>query len=213
MAVIVLKFADIEGESTVSGFENQADAIALRESIEVAAPVGSRIRGARTVGQAKFSDIEITRFKDAASPKLSEACSAGRNLGEVGIHLFRTLETGTVPYMTYTLSEVFVSRIENETLDEQGVALYPHLADSANVAPPSALGAAGLVFSNLRDLRGGRAAVRAIAWAPKTSYSNLEIERVYLSAAQVGWAYTKFVDGRNAGAIAKGWNVQQGIEA
>lgn len=209
MAVIVARIGDIQGESTLSGYEDQADAVAIRESLEVAsASSAGRTRGARTVGQANHSEIELTRTKDVASPKLAQACSSGLNLGEVVITLFRTLEAGLAPYMIYTLKEVFVSRIEYETLDEQGSALHPHVSDSSEVAPPSSTGLAGAAFANLRALKGERALVRSAGWMPRSAYTNTEIERVWLSAAQVRWTYNQFTQGRQSGSVEKGWNIQ-----
>ena len=214
MVAIIANFGDIAGESTLSGYENQVDAISIRESIEMPVAVsGGRTRGARTAGQTRYADIELTRLKDVASPKLAEACSSGANLGAVTITMFRTLETGAVPYMTYNLQDVFVSRIEYETLDEQGAALQPHMSDSSNVPPPASTGVAAVAFSNLRSLKGARAVVRPVSWVSKGAYTSLEIERVSVSAAAVSWQYTKYVDGRSAGELVKGWNIQQSIES
>lgn len=214
MAVIVVNFADIAGESTVGGLVDGVDAIALSESMEVAAATsGGRLKGARNVGQAAHSDIELTRFKDIASPKLAEACSSGRNVGDVTIDLYRSLETGLVSFAQYKLSDVFISRIEQETLDENGNAFNPHLSDSANVAPSSVIGASGLGFANLRTMKNERPAVRSVSYLPGVAFTNLEVERVYLSAAKVNWSYTQFINGQNAGVVEKGWNIQAAIQS
>ena len=137
MAVIVVEVPDVEGESQVEGYADKLEALSIRETLEI--PLPSTVSGqsaARTVGQAKHSDIELTRHKDKASPKLAQACSAGDNLGTVKIHLFRTLEGGLKVYMTYELENAYVSRIEQETLDDSGSAYGPHLAGPRPIRRP-----------------------------------------------------------------------------
>ena len=216
MAVITVKFpdVDIKGESVLDKHEGESDAIAIRESIEIPPSRGSgRTKSTRTVGLVKFSDFEITRFKDQASPKLAEYCCAGKSLGKVIVNLFRTLETGVVPYMSYEMLDTFVSRLEYETLDEEGLALQPHMSDSATVAPPPSFGAGGLGFANLQAMKGSsRVSIRGISWGPKSSYTNQEVERIYLNASAVRWNYKQFENGRPAGTQTKAYNIQKGTE-
>lgn len=213
--VVVFNTANIEGESTVSGYDKAVDALSLRDAIEVATPQASgRARAGRTSGQTKHSNIELIRYKDRASPKLSEACAAGDNLGKVDIHLYRTLETGVQVYMTYRLDAVYVSRIENDTQDANGVVFQPHFVAASEVNPAPVTGVAS-VLSGLARGQGGvirtapRPAVGATRGAPQTR----EVERVWLNAAKVWWKYTPFQNGRAQGAIEKGWDIQKGAMA
>ena len=216
MAAIVAEFSDILGESQVAGFAEKLDVLSIRDAVETATPPGSRTRAGRTVGQAKFSDLQLTRIRDRASPKLAEACSAGFNVGEVKIHLFRTVEQGPVVYLTYTLTETFVSRIEFDTVDESGVAYQPHL-DTSVTNPPSIYGAGAAVANVTRALRQNmgmlRLAPRSLVSIPRGASTNVDVERVWLNASQVRWSYTPYSDGRPGGAIEKSWNIQQGAEA
>ena len=213
MAVIVMEFANIQGESTVTGFKDQVDALSIRDSIVVSVPQGSgRTRTARTVGKAQHSDIGLVRYKDRASPKLAEACSSGRNLGEVKINLFRTIENGTVQYMQYTLSQTFVSRYENDTLDEDGIVFEPTMVPSAATAA-SSWGAVGLMASVLgNNAVNMRPAPRSLRGGSRREPQNQEAERIWLNAATVKWTYTPYAQGSKGGTVEKGWNVQQGAE-
>ena len=215
MAVIVAEFENIPGESTVTGFEEKVDALAIRESLEVAAAqVSGAVGGARTVGQARHSDIELVRIKDRASPKLAQACSSGENLGEMKINLFRTLEQGLVVFMTYTLSQTFVSRIENDTLDGNGVPYLPHFISTSVIGPSPALGLASVVAPLARgQAHAMRVAPRPAVQGIRGPLGNLEIERVWFNAAQVRWTYTPYTHGVAGGVIEKAWNVQAGVEA
>ena len=213
MAVIVVDIQSILGESQIVDYEDKIDALSIRETIETAALQGSgRIRGARTVGQSRHSDIELTRYKDRASPKLAVACSSGMNLGEVSISLFRSIESGIVPYMRYTLSQTFVSRIEHDTLDENGVAFQPHFVDNSATSPPSTAGVGSIVAIIARQQNSGRLAPRSITGIPRGADTNREVERIWLNASQVRWTYTPFHFGRAGGAVERTWNIQQGAE-
>jgi len=207
MALIVANFPGIEGESTLAGYENLSEAVAIRDSAEIPVPTSSgRVRGSRSVGLAVISDVELTRVKDVSSPKLAEACSSGKNLGSVVVTLFRTIETGLVPYLIYSLEQTFVSRIENETLDEKGLALYPHISESAEVTPSPRHGLVSAVFPSLRELRGGRTVVRPASWIPSGTFTNTEIERVYLNASKVTWTYYQYNDGKQTGFVEQSYD-------
>jgi len=211
MALIVANFPGIEGEVTLAGYENLSEAVAIRDSAEIPVSASSgRVRGARTVGQAVVSDVELTRVKDVSSPKLAEACSSGKNLGSVSITLFRSIETGLVPYLIYRLEQTFVSRIEHETLDEKGLALYPHISESAEVTPSPRQGLVSAIFPSLRALKSGRTVVRSAGWMPSGTFTNTEIERVYLNASKVTWTYNQFDQGTQVGSIERGWDMERG---
>ncbi len=211
MATIVVEFNDIEGESTVAGFERKVDALSMRDSIEVSAPQGSgRTRSVRTVGQAKHSDVVLARHKDMASPKLAQVCASGQNIGEVKVNLFRTLDTGVVVYMTYVLSDTFVSRIEHETLDENGGAFQPHIAPR-----DTDTGLNKLLVNDLNTTFAGgrRPEVMSAMNEASGNRLNLEIERLWLNAAKVRWTYTPYLNGVKQGAIEKAWDIQKGVAA
>lgn len=212
MAVIAIKFASIEGESTLAGYEGLADAVGISESMEMKAAGGGsgRSRGSRVVGVSKHSDIELARFKDIASPKLAEACSSGSNLGSVDIHLFRTLESGTAPYMIYHLTDTFVARVEHETLEGTGSAFSPHVRSfSDTVSLPASAGAGGLAMSGLRDSGLQAITISPVGYQPKAAYTNREVERIVLSPASVTWEYVRFLGGVQSGSVIKGWNIAQ----
>ncbi len=215
MASLIMNIPDIQGESTLKDYEDMCEAIAVRDTIEV--PTARRSgaqRAARTAGTARQSDIQLTRVKDRASPKLAEACSAGKNLGNVSIFFFRTIETGAVAYMRFALLETFVSRIEWSTLDETGGAYQPHFVSTGDVSPPSSLG----VVSVLGPLARGsssqvRLSPRAMLGVGEGAERNTEIERLWLNPSQVVWTYTGFEQGMSAGQISKGWDFARGVES
>ncbi len=215
MASLIMQIQDIPGESTLQGYEKMCEAIALRDTIEVpSARKSGAQRAARTAGTARQSDIQLTRVKDCASPKLAEACSAGKNLGTVSVFFFRTIETGAVAYMKFELHETFISRIEWSTLDETGAAYQPHFVSTGDVSPPSSLG----VVSVLGPLARGsssqvRLSPRAMLGVGEGAERNTEIERLWLNPSQVVWTHTAFEQGVSSGQVAKGWDFAKGVES
>lgn len=194
----------IEGEATQAGHENELEAVAIRDLIE--APTGT--------SKAKVSEIFLTRYRDKATPKLAEACSMGRNIGTVTVSLFKNIGGGPKVFMTYKLTDTFVSRLEHETAEENGGAYLPHQGFS---------GAAGHTFRALWNLAGltqnadreysrRRAQPNPVFPQPLGSVTTDEIERVWLSAATITWTYTPYdAAGMPGGNIEKGWNLQTSV--
>lgn len=206
MAIIAIQFGNIAGECTITGCEEYVEAIGMREALESTA--GSR------AGRSRASDIEVIRFRDSASPKLAQACSAAENLGESTLHLFQQTDEGPVAFMTYTLQDTYVSRVDQETLDEANLAYQPHIINVSRGLPVP--GSQGLA-STLAPLIGASAATSRLAatsTAPMVGgYSNREIERVYLNANAVTWSYTSYVNGVPGGVVERGFNLRAGIAA
>ena len=202
MATIALELANIPGECMLADHIDQLDAVSLRDSLEIRASQGA----GPSVGRAQQRDVELTRYKDRASPKLAQACAAGEDLGEVKIHLFRTVGESVTKFMTYTLTEAFVSRIEYDTIDDVGSPFQPHIGPG-EIAPPSELGApalAGAVASPGSEMI--RLAPRSLIGGTRGTPGNREVERLWLNAATIKWTYILAA----GGSLEKGWDMRAG---
>ena len=201
MATITINIESIKGESTVSGYENQVDALGLRETIELGQSSGGG------TGRARQSDVEIIRYKDSASAKLAEACASATSIGKVEINVFRTVDTGAAAYLTYVLTDTYVSRVEQETLDEQHVALRPHLSEMTRGLPlPGAAGLTTALGSTVSEaLASSRLMVLPLEQTD--AFSNLEVERISLNFNTITWNYVTYVDGKAAGSVQQGFNL------
>lgn len=215
MASIIVQIPGIPGESRVAGFENAIDALSIRDTINTTTAAGSRPIPGQNVGQAKFSDLVVTRGRDRASPKIAQACSAGANLGEVSIHLIRQLGGFPAVYMSFTLRETFVSRVEYDTVDESGQAYQPHL-DSVYTAPASIYGAAASLATankSLRESKGAlRVAPRSLVSVPRGAVTNTDVERVWFNAESVVWTYTPYVNGVASGTVERAFSIALGTD-
>lgn len=215
MASIIVEIPGIVGETTTASHENQLAALGLRETLEVLATQTAGNTGAGGAARAKHSDIQLTRYRDKASPKLAEACSAATDLGTVKIKLFRPLSTGAAVYMQYELEHAYVARVEWETLDENKMAFMPHLHLNTKGAPlpTSQSGIASLVAADVAgQTESTRAAPRPLFAMQRGPETSNEVERVWLNATQVKWAYTPYVGDAPGGAIVKTFNILTSAE-
>lgn len=195
----------IAGESTIAGHTGEIDAVAIRDLIQ--APTGS--------ASAKVSEIFLTRERDKATPKLAEACSMGENIGTVTIYLLKNVNGAPKPFMTYTLTETFVSRLEHETLDSNGGAYLPHQGYSGLAGNASGAGwrAIGLNQNVDRFYSRARANPNPVYAMPIGSATDTEIERVWFSPATLQWTYTPYgTDGNAGGLVEKAWDLQASTE-
>ena len=193
MAQITLKITDasgavsIAGESTITGHEDELEALAIRDL--VFAP--------STAGKAYLSEVFVTRFRDKATPKLAEACAMGENIKTVTISVFRNTDDGPKVMMQYELEETYVSRIEHETEEDGGGAFLPYVGygQAGESAHRAALNRWGLTMNADRGYARRRAQpTPAFPMPVAASVSNAEVERLWLNPAKIKWTYTP---GRN----------------
>ena len=72
MANIIVDIPNVTGEATMAGYVDKLEAIAMVDVIKAA------VENTKT----QVSEINVTRYRDRASPKLAEHCSVGTNLGD-----------------------------------------------------------------------------------------------------------------------------------
>ena len=217
MSLIIAKFPNIPGSSTVAGYTGLVEAIGIREVVEIGVSASQAVSGTTGagggVGRSKHSNILLVRYKDKASPKLAEACCAAKNLGSVEIYLFRVVGDAAVVYMTYVLGQAYVARIEHDTLDDLDTALQPHLAVSSRGVPVDTPAGLGTVLEPVvAEQRSKRLVPIPLLAMGRGNADNKEIERVWLNANTVTWKYTPFIQGLPQGAIQKGFDFRQGVE-
>lgn len=215
MATIVVDIPTIAGECQIAGYQNKIDAVGISDAIYRPLAFFTGPGGSSPVAH---SAICLKRYKDAASPLIAKACSTLGNLGEVKIYLFRTLESGAVPYMVFRLTDAFVTHVNYSTEDMQGIAFSPHILDSLDFMPQAWLEAVE-AYLNAPNRPTPyrptiqRPAVRPAASSNSMTYTNMETERIWLYGTSVTWTYTQYVNGNRAGDTSKSWNIDQGAGA
>ena len=198
MSTITIKIDGIDGESLIHDHVDELEAVTISDIVA----------GGGGYSRAYVSEIALSRFRDRGSPILAHACSTGVNLGTVKIFLFHNVNVGTVPFMSYELSNAIVSRYEVSTVDATGQALGLHVGYSGMGAPAWRAGyvAAGHSVNDYRAYAVARATPRPVYPAPRTTSVDKEVERLWLSADLVRWTIED-------GSVSKGWDLQAGMEA
>ena len=198
MSTITINIDGIAGESLIHNHVDELEAVTISDVVA----------GGGGYSRAYVSEIALTRFRDRGSPILAHACSTGANIGTAKIFLFHNVEVGTVPFMSYELSNTIVSRYEVGTVDAAGQALGLHVGFSGMGAPSWRAGYAAMGHS-VNDYRAyaiARATPRPVYPAPRTTSVDKEVERVWFSADLVRWTIED-------GSVSKGWDLQAGMEA
>ena len=103
-----IKLGDIKGEATDQDHKNWIIIDTINAPISRSIPAGAKDQQ-RTQGETTLGDVAITRQVDSSSPKLAEACAAGKFVKEVEIHLCSTIKGKQQPYYKYLLKNVIVS--------------------------------------------------------------------------------------------------------
>lgn len=103
-----LKLGDIEGEVDDNGgdFENAIEVLAFSEGLAIAiSPPG----GDRTASRPNGSDINITKYLDAASPIIRSNLAAGQVIREATISVRNTGGQNPFVFFEIKLTNVFVT--------------------------------------------------------------------------------------------------------
>ena len=116
MARIIVDIPSISGASTLTGYEEKIEAVAIFDVVE------SAIAG----GTPKLSEVALTRYRDRATPAICQAACLGTDLGDVKIYVLRSVGGTVRPYLTYTLTNTMVSRVEFDTAESNGNAFREH---------------------------------------------------------------------------------------
>lgn len=200
MATIIVDIPTVQGDSVEEA--GKIDALGIRESIEIlASGFSPRAAVGRSAGTGVHSDIQIVKYRDSSSPKLSEAAANNVNLGTVTIKLLTG--PGGETYMTYELQDAYVARMEHETLDETSTAFFAHHAPASRSVPMPAAAAGVNSLVAVQVPAQVRERVVPLFPAPQGAFTEHEVERVWLNATNVTWTYTDAGNSVNETAQAR----------
>lgn len=106
-----LKIDGVEGESNRAGFEDAIEITAFAFGASNPTSIGASGGGAGA-GKASLSTFNITKYSDAASPALFQACCEGKHFTNASITLHKAGGEEALPYLTYEFDKVFVESID-----------------------------------------------------------------------------------------------------
>ncbi len=103
-----LKIEGIPGESTDDKHKEWIEILSYNLSVMQRPSGSASTAGGASSERANFSDFNIVKALDKASPKLFEACATGRHIPTVTLELCRA-GGDKLKYMEYKLSNVIIS--------------------------------------------------------------------------------------------------------
>lgn len=110
--MLLLKIETIPGQSLVE-HADAADAIqcdSFNFSVSRAC-LSNASNQERASGEVHISEMSFSKSMDSASNALASACADGTVLGDVELHVTRTVDKAETTYLKYVLSDTMVSSI------------------------------------------------------------------------------------------------------
>ena len=200
---IAVKIDDVTGTCSRAGHDGELNAFALADVIQV--PSGTTKSGGPP--PAVHSDVQVVRFRDSASPALSERCAACQPLGDVIISVFGA---GDNIFLQYELGDAYISRMESETVDESGSVFLPYEGSPGSTIAPSLASIGGLIATNNRNTE--RLSPRPYVVIPPGAPGDQEVERLWFNFQTVKWIHTPYLNNLPGAPIIKTWNIDKGQE-
>jgi len=111
MDVLILDMGnDVKGECKLPGYEGKMELLSFSHGVAMQI-TGDISNSERTSGKPNHQDMTVTKYLDAASPVLNQACCEGKVFPQADIVIGRSDRGGPVELMRYTLSGVLISSI------------------------------------------------------------------------------------------------------
>lgn len=128
--MLLLKIESIPGDSLIPHADApnaiQVDSFSISMSRSLLSNVSNQERAA---GEVHISEMNFSKPMDSASSALATSCADGKLLGDIELHVTRTVDTAEVTYLKYTLFDAMVSNI---SASGSGGDSLPHESFSIN---------------------------------------------------------------------------------
>lgn len=144
-ADVFLKLTGIQGDSTDSKHANEIEVVSFSSGVAMA--LGPRsFSGSAPNERASFSDLNITKVVDSASPFLFKAVCTGQHIAEAVLSVNRADgKGGKVEYLKYTLTDVVMANYQASGSDGSGLPVESFALNYAKIqiafTPTDATGA------------------------------------------------------------------------
>src|SRR5690242_16796088 len=109
-ALILDMGTDVKGECSLRGYEGKMELRSFSHGVATQI-TGDISRSERASGKPNHPDMTVTKYLDAASPVLNQACCEGRHFPQADIVIGRNDGGGVVELMRYAMSNVIISSI------------------------------------------------------------------------------------------------------
>jgi type VI secretion system secreted protein Hcp len=111
MDVIIMDMgSDVQGESSLKGYEKKIELLSFSHGVAMQI-TGDLSNNERTFRKPNHQDMTVTKYLDAASPVLNQACCEGKTFPQVDIVIGRNTDGKVVELMRYTMKNVLISSV------------------------------------------------------------------------------------------------------
>jgi type VI secretion system secreted protein Hcp len=111
MDVIIMDMgSEVQGESSLKGYEKKIELLSFSHGVAMQI-TGDVSHNERTSGKPHHQDMTVTKYLDAASPVLNQACCEGKTFPQVDIVIGRNVDGKVIELMRYTMKNVLISSI------------------------------------------------------------------------------------------------------
>ncbi|MBI4751742.1 MAG: type VI secretion system tube protein Hcp [Acidobacteria bacterium] len=104
-----LKIDGIQGESRDEKHKEWIEILSYSKGLSQTAAFSSSSHGSKSAERANFSEFNITKALDKATPHLAFACASGQHYAKATIEICRAGGTSKQTFMRYTLQDVLIT--------------------------------------------------------------------------------------------------------
>lgn len=110
MDTLILDIPKINGESLLDGYKDKIEILSFSHGIAMQI-TGDVSNTERTSGKPNHQDFTFTKYMDASTPHLNDACNKATGLGSVKFFILRNDGTDMLILMEYEMSNAIISSV------------------------------------------------------------------------------------------------------
>jgi type VI secretion system secreted protein Hcp len=110
MDTLILEIPKIKGESLISGYAEKIEILSFSHGISMQI-TGDVSNTERTSGKPNHQDFTVSKYMDAATPHLNDACNKATGLGSVKFFILRNDGTDLLILMEYEMTNTIISSV------------------------------------------------------------------------------------------------------
>jgi len=110
MDTLILDIPKINGESLLDGYKDKIEILSFSHGIAMQI-TGDVSNTERTSGKPNHQDFTFTKYMDASTPHLNDACNKATGLGTVKFYILRNDGTDMLILMEYEMSNSIISSV------------------------------------------------------------------------------------------------------
>jgi type VI secretion system Hcp family effector len=131
---IVIKVEGWEGESKVKEHTKWTDLMAVKAGVDMPM-LSQKTSNSRTTGTARHQEILCKTRVNSITSKLFQAANDAKNLKTVKIDFIKMVNSSAVVYMSYEMTETYISNVEIEDVGFTERGSDPQYTNASGTLP------------------------------------------------------------------------------